>query len=257
MACLPLVRDVAVLHKTFKCDYTEGLSWWQQSILRQAVYLKLMLWKILAQNVTFAYWNTICKSCFIQRLNLFSLFSEIILHIDILIRNLHLFIAQSSAEVLFYFLPMQREDFLIFCKTNSMTVTQEGFQFVLVCWALEIFANSCRSADLVLRLSLGLGEGACIFGRLLGRLSSVVVLAVVQTAVPKGWWRVLLLLQCESFADILNMSLFIATQFWLANWFSFSQIGKMNFATFMWPWCLTEVTLPARSAKKREKTEAR
>lgn len=122
-----LVRAVAVVHEAFECGYREGLSWWQQTIWRQAVYLKPMLWKILAQNVTFAYWNTICKSCLIQRLNLVSVSSEKILHIDILTRNLHLFIPWSSAEVPFYFLPVQREDFLVFYKTNSIVITQKGF----------------------------------------------------------------------------------------------------------------------------------
>lgn len=41
----------------------------------------------------------------------------------------------------------------------------------------------------------------------------LIVLAVVQTAVPKGWCMALLPLQCESVADILNMTLLIATQF--------------------------------------------
>lgn len=122
-----LVRAVAVVHEAFECGYREGLSWWQQTIWRQAVYLKPMLWKILAQNVTFAYWNTICKSCLIQRLNLVSVSSERILYIDILTRNLHLFIPWSSAEVPFYFLPVQREDLLVFYKTNSIVITQKGF----------------------------------------------------------------------------------------------------------------------------------
>lgn len=127
-----LIRAL-VVHKIFEHGYKEGLPLWQQNILRQDIYLKLMLWKTLAQNFTCAYWNIIYKSCLIQRLILVSV-SWNNFYTDILIRNLHLFITQSSAEVLFCFLLMQREELLVLCKTNSTTMAQKVSN---LSWAAE------------------------------------------------------------------------------------------------------------------------